>query len=391
LVKKSKSEQIMDAIPLNEDVPNVSLPEALTPFLDSHTESELQELLGVQVAKLENKVPAASLEEFAIAAVINEMRKEKKHAEFLKQPKKEATQFVGFIMGDGGTWDKIANMISAAQSYVKKHSIGEAIANGYINGDGAILDTRAKIFGKPNGNYGKPLKEKVTDASRTMYLIGRLGEDQTFKYGTITTNDAALCRGWSSASAHQYMPCTTFGIVKENTKDTFKLNASLAEDTTSVFKAINEDMDCGKIFMDVVTPQITEILNVERMYELTKEAWDRLMFVRGRVSWIARDRESYFHTIKMGIMDASGNELVVELPEQVSKDYGELSDIIVIGKPDRSDLKVVDESTGKATYEKGKGPVILKAVGVYVVKATPTDVFSAEGEGEVKNIEGWVS
>jgi hypothetical protein len=187
------------------------------------------------------------------------------------------------------------------------------------------------------------------------------------------------------------MPCTTFGIVKENTKDTFKLNASLAEDTTSVFKAINEDMDCGKIFMDVVTPQITEILNVERMYELTKEAWDRLMFVRGRVSWIARDRESYFHTIKMGIMDASGNELVVELPEQVSKDYGELSDIIVIGKPDRSDLKVVDESTGKATYEKGKGPVILKAVGVYVVKATPTDVFSAEGEGEVKNIEGWVS
>jgi hypothetical protein len=224
-----------------------------------------------------------------------------------------------------------------------------------------------------------------------MYLIGRLGEDQTFKYGTITTNDAALCRGWSSASAHQYMPCTTFGIVKENTKDTFKLNASLAEDTTSVFKAINEDMDCGKIFMDVVTPQITEILNVERMYELTKEAWDRLMFVRGRVSWIARDRESYFHTIKMGIMDASGNELVVELPEQVSKDYGELSDIIVIGKPDRSDLKVVDESTGKATYEKGKGPVILKAVGVYVVKATPTDVFSAEGEGEVKNIEGWVS
>jgi hypothetical protein len=158
-----------------------------------------------------------------------------------------------------------------------------------------------------------------------------------------------------------------------------------------VFKAINEDMDCGKIFMVVVTPQLIEITKVERMYELCKEAWDRLFFVRGRVSWIARDRESYFHTIKMGIMDAEGNELVVELPEQVSKDYGELSDIIVAGKPDRSDLKVVEEGTNRATYQKGKGPVILKAVGVYVIKATPTDVYSSDVQGEEQNIEGWVA
>ena len=366
----------------------VSLPPELVQFIDeAHTKEQLAELYQTETSKLTGKVVDAELSSFAVTAVVNEMRKEKKRSNFVRA---EADQVVGFIMGDSGTWDKIANMIAAAKAYIKKTSIAQAVQENYINGDGQVLDRRDKIFGKANEHYLEPLKENVSDCTRTLYLIGRIGEDATFKRGTIQTNDAPLCRAWGKAATHQFLPCTTFGIVKENTADNFKLNASKAEETTSVFKALNEEMDCGQIFIDVVTPQLTEITKVERMYELISEAWDRFLMVKGKVSWIARDRPSPFGAINMGIMDDSGNELVVSLPEQVSKDFGELSEVIVYGKPDRGDLKVVDESTGKAIYQKGKGEVMLKAVGVYVVKATPADVYSSDASNG-EDIEGWVA
>lgn len=364
-----------------------TLPKELQSFIDVHTEEELSAMLQEQTAKLSGKVIEAELNSFAITGVINELRKEKKRNDFT--PKAEATQVVGFIIGDAGTWDKIANMIAAAKSYIKKTSIGQAVQDNYINGDGQVLDRRDKIFGKVNPNHLLPLPEKVSDCSRTLYLIGRINGDETYKRGTIQTNDAPLCRAWGKAALHQFVPCSTFGIVKENSVDNFKLNSSQAEETTSVFKAINEEMDCGKIFMDVMTPQLTEISKVERMYELTKEAWDRFMVIKGKVAWIARDRPTYFGAIKMGLMDDSGNEIVVQLPEQVSKDFGELSEVIVYGKPDRGDLKVVDEATNKAVYQKGKGEVYLNAIGIFVVKATPTDVFSSDASSS-EDIEGWV-
>jgi len=348
-------------------------------------------MLGEQAAILENKVVATELEDFSITAVINEIRKAKKREEMkTNKPKVEASRVVGFIIGDSGHWDKIGSMIGQAKAYIKKHSIPEAINAGYINGDGAFLDTRQKLFGKPNPNYGVPLSGKEVDSTRTMYLCARIGDDETYKIGTIQTNDAAMCRGWGKASQHQFVPCATWGIVKELTATSFKLNASGAEETTSVFQAINDEMNVGEIFYSCVVGNLTEITKVETMYELIKEAWDRFLFVKGKVTWIGRDRPTPFGSIKMGIMDDEGNELVISLPEQVSKDFGELSEVIVYGKPDRSDLKVVGEDN-KATYLKGQGPVMLNAVGVYVVKATPSDVYSTDASGNEKDIEGWVT
>ena len=365
-----------------------SLPELLVPFVGQYSEEDLSTMLSTQVEKLTGKVIESEVMNFAISAVINEIRKEKKRSNFTV--KAEAEQVVGFIIGDGGTWDKIANMVAAAKAYIKKTSIAQAVQDNYINGDGQVLDRRQKIFGRQNEKYLTPLPEKISDCSRTLYLIARINGDEKYKRGTIQTNDASLCRAWGKAALHQFVPCSTFGIVKDNNDSTFKLNSSQAEETTSVFKALNEEMDTGKIFMDVMGPQITEITKVERMYELTKEAWDRFIVVKGKVAWIARDRPSPFGAIKMAIMDDSGNELIVSLPDQVNKDFGELSEVVVYGKPDRGDLKVVDESTNKATYQKGKGDVFVNAVGVYVLKATPTDVFSSDVSGEA-DIEGWVN
>jgi hypothetical protein len=90
-------------------------------------------------------------------------------------------------------------------------------------------------------------------------------------------------------------------------------------------------------------------------------------------------------------MDDDGNEIVVSIPEYIGKDFGELSKVIVIAKPDRGDLKVVDDETKKTTWEKGKGDVYLQALGIYVVERTPEDVYSADALGDTKEIEGWIS
>ena len=63
---------------------------------------------------------------------------------------------------------------------------------------------------------------------------------------------------------------------------------------------------------ECVADKLTEITKVETMYELIKEAWDRFLYVKGKVTWIGRDRPTPFGSIKMGIMDDEGNELIIQ-------------------------------------------------------------------------------
>jgi len=393
---KSKSEEILKEVEAEqptiaaqiETPAPVVVPEELTSYLDRYSAEELVIMFNDQIGKLTGKVPESGLKGFAISGVKNEIRKDVKRAAFV--PKAEASPVIGFIVADTGLWDKIGNMIAAAQAYVKKTSIAIAVRDQYINGDGQVLDRRKKIFGRDNNDYLKPLKEKVVDSSRTLGLIARIGDGTDYKYGTIQTNDGPLARGWSKVRF--FTPCQTFGIVKDNPKEGFfKLNSSQAEETTSIFKAVKEDIDVNAIFHQVIDPQLTAITAVERTYELIKEAYDRTLFVQGTVAWIARDRPNNWGAIRMGLMDDDGNEIVVSIPEYIGKDFGELSKVIVIAKPDRGDLKVVDDETKKTTWEKGKGDVYLQALGIYVVERTPEDVYSADALGDTKEIEGWIS
>ena len=386
-MKEVEAEQPTIAAQIETPAP-VVVPEELTSYLDRYSAEELVTMFNDQIGKLTGKVPESGLKGFAISGVKNEIRKDVKRAAFV--PKAEASPVIGFIVADTGLWDKIGNMIAAAQAYVKKTSIAIAVRDQYINGDGQVLDRRKKIFGRDNNDYLKPLKEKVVDSSRTLGLIARIGDGTDYKYGTIQTNDGPLARGWSKVRF--FTPCQTFGIVKDNPKEGFfKLNSSQAEETTSIFKAVKEDIDVNAIFHQVIDPQLTAITAVERTYELIKEAYDRTLFVQGTVAWIARDRPNNWGAIRMGLMDDDGNEMVVSIPEYIGKDFGELSKVIVIAKPDRGDLKVVDDETKKTTWEKGKGDVYLQALGIYVVERTPEDVYSADALGDTKEIEGWIS
>ena len=363
---------------------------------------ELVEEYQKQYQDLSQKGVSANLEKLAYNGVLNLVRKKTKpKVDFV--PKAKADQVVGFVIGDSGVFDKVLMMVNKAKSYSNKYGIAAAQKAKLINANSEPIDTRDEVFGKPNDDKGKPLGKRDAqgnfvynhERSRTLDMIAKLPNEENFKLGTIQTNDNQLALGWGKIKF--FALASVFGIVKE-TDEPFALNSSSAEDTRSIFHAVHEDIDIDAIFMQVVGPKLTEIGELPQAYELLpknpqgKPQWNHRFYVRGTVSWIARDRRSPIGTINMGFWNPeTGAEVVVQIPEQLSADFGENSEIIVIGKLSKGDLRVEGEG-GKAEYVKGEGPVRIDALGFYKIKGmtTPAESSSPEALEEEAAIDGWM-
>ena len=397
LVKKKSS--VSENKPLKR---NVGMPSELYALMnagnlgESFKQDELEEMYTEACVELETRGVKENISTLALNGVRNKLRKLTKKKDF--EPKAKAVGIVGFLIGDGGLWDKIAQMRAAAKRCADKNGIQAALDAGLINKDNMVLDTRKTIFGKENTNYGQTIDKEVKgkivtieDATRTLHLIARINGNKQYKYGTIQTNSKALAIGWGKVKF--FAPCQTFGIVKEDPEGSnfFKLNSSQAEDTLSIFKAVKEDMDVEKIFLDVITPELTEISGVEKFHESYKDVYGAIIFVKGMVAWINRDRPSPFGDIKMGLMDEDGHMVTVSIPENIASEFGEQSVVIAYGRTKRQDLRQ-DGEDGKTTWLKGQGEVAIQAVGVYGIKGlvTPTDLNRPEALNDEKEIEGWI-
>ena len=176
------------------------------------------------------------------------------------------------------------------------------------------------------------------------------------------------------------------------------MNSSNAEDTRSIFHAVHDEVDIDEVFMRVVTPKLTEIGEIPNEFELLpknpkgKPLWNHRFYVRGTVSWIGRDRRSPIGTINMGLWNPeTGAEIVVQIPEHLAADFGENSEIIVIGKLEKGDLRTEGDD-GKAQYIKGEGAVRINALGFYKIKGmtTPAESSTPEGLAEEAEIDGWL-
>jgi hypothetical protein len=326
-------------------------------------------------------IAEADLEHFAVNAVMNELRKQVRREEFV--PKAKAVAITGFIIGDSGIWDKADTIRNEAKRYVEKYGLEAARDAGYITGDNQVIDRREKIYGRENPNVGKPLDEKLKLRSRTLHLIAKKNGDKVYKYSTLQTNDNTLALGWNKILFERM--AQTFGILKEDTKTEMMFNSSQAEDTQTIFKAINDETDVAKLYMEIVSPMLTKIDNVEKQHELTKDAWDRHIFVRGIVTWIGRDRPSPWGSIMMGLMDSeSGAEVRISVPAHLAINFGELSEIIVLGKTRRTKQK--NQDTGKQE----DADVAIDALGMHILKATPATVSRPETLDEEVQINGWL-
>jgi len=368
------------------------------------------ELKRLQDLAARNKVPVEEVMErfkeakktisndrLAVTSVMNSYRREKS---FQLVGKKGNIQVLyGFIVGDLGLFDRAEMIRNQVKSYIRKEGIEAAREAQLIDGDNRILDQRAQIYGRENPNYLEVLPPELHLRSRTLLMIARKNGDKTFKLGSIHTEDNRLARAWDKVKF--YTPCQVPINLKEEIEDRktkegkvvifgdFKANSSSAQETTSIFKAIKEDWDVDKILMETVEKQITPIEKIEEVHNATKDVWDRRIIIRGAVTWVSIDRPTPFGSIWMQVMDPDNEENVVRcmIPEHLSIDFGEGSEIIIFGKTKVS--KYRDRDSGELV----EGDVIVDVHGIYPIPglSTSREASIPETLEDETEIEGWIS
>ena len=377
-------------------------PEEITNLINSNAELDIKKMYHDAFDELVAQKASGDLEKLATNKVKTQVRKATRKAEF-KASNDNSNKGIpevraGFIIGDVGMFDKIIPMINKARKYVTVHGLEAAKEAQIISRDEVdqtkftqVLDTRETMFGKPNEQFGKPLGLNQHERSRTVWMIAKANGTSDYKFGTLQTNDNVLALGWGKLK--YFKPCQVPMIVKEDGVEEFKANSSTAADTKSIFKALNEsEIDVDAVFDQVITPQLTEVKDIERTHELTKDAWSRHIFVKGIVDYIS-DRPTPIGTIRMRLMSEDCNyEIWVEVPSHVPIEFGQSSTVVVIGKTERGSLKDEDDE-GKTVWKKGQGEVQVKAYGFYCVpnECTPKSSGTTEMLGEEEPIDGWVS
>ena len=368
------------------------------------------ELKRLQDLATRNKVPVKEVMErfkeakktisndrLAVTSVMNSYRREKSFQ--LVRKKGNIQVLYGFIVGDLGLFDRAEMIRNQVKSYIRKEGIEAAREAQLIDGDNRILDQRAQIYGRENPNYLEVLPPELHLRSRTLLMIARKNGDKTFKLGSIHTEDNRLARAWDKVKF--YTPCQVPINLKEEIEDRktkegkvvifgdFKANSSSAQETTSIFKAVKEDWDVDKILMETVEKQITPIEKIEEVHNATKDVWDRRIIIRGAVTWVSIDRPTPFGSIWMQVMDPDNEENVVRcmIPEHLSIDFGEGSEIIIFGKTKVS--KYRDRDSGELV----EGDVIVDVHGIYPIPglSTSREASIPETLEDETEIEGWIS
>jgi len=368
------------------------------------------ELKRLQDLAARNKVPVEEVMErfkeakktisndrLAVTNVMNSYRREKSFQ--LVRKKGNIQVLYGFIVGDLGLFDRAEMIRNQVKSYIRKEGIEAAREAQLIDGDNRILDQRAQIYGRENPNYLEVLPPELHLRSRTLLMIARKNGDKAFKLGSIHTEDNRLARAWDKVKF--YTPCQVPINLKEEIEDRktkegkvvifgdFKANSSSAQETTSIFKAVKEDWDVDKILMETVEKQITPIEKIEEVHNATKDVWDRRIIIRGAVTWVSIDRPTPFGSIWMQVMDPDNEENVVRcmIPEHLSIDFGEGSEIIIFGKTKVS--KYRDRDSGELV----EGDVIVDVHGIYPIPglSTSREASIPETLEDETEIEGWIS
>jgi hypothetical protein len=320
----------------------------------------------------------------AVNALMNKYRKQVQFQKVMST-KQKAEQIVGFLIGDMGLIDKAEQIRQKAKRYIEEHGVEAAIEEQLVNQAGQILDTREQIYGRPNPKYLEPLDPNLHIRSRTLLgFFKKANTEEPFKFTTIHTEDNILAKAWSNVKF--YIPCTTYGIIKEDNKDEMKVNSSTAENTKTVFRPVKEDIDVDKIVMNYAENHLTKMSEIEQYHEHVKEAWDRRVLIRGIVSWINIDKPTTYGSIWMGLMDPEDETVSVRclIPDHLTIDFAEASEVLVFGRTRR--YKSRDENG-----ELVDADVIVDVQAIYplVGLTIPRETTNKQQEEEPE-ISGWV-
>jgi len=315
----------------------------------------------------------------AVNTLFNRYRRKVKKQTFKSKQKAEVV--TGFVWGETGLIDKAQNMRGKAKRFIKKNGKQAAVDAQLINGEGKFLDQRQKIYGRENPNYLEPMPDNLKIRRRTLFGIFKKNGD-AFKYGSIHTENNKLAGGWRKVK--RFTPCSTYVLIKEDTSE-LRMNASMAEGTTTVFKKIDEPWDIMEIIEATVGNRYTPISQVEEHFEAYKDAWDRKIFLRGMIGWLNLDRVDMFGRHSGLLCDPDDPETGVrlEIPAHIAIEWGEGSEVLILGKTRRN--KYYSEE-GELT----DGDVVITVQGIYPIPGMTTPVESAPDVQSDEDIDGWL-
>jgi hypothetical protein len=365
------------------------LTKVTTERLELLSKSNTVSLQEVTAKFIEHRTKDSLDERTALLATINDYRRTKQFQSFAKNRKqKEVSTLYGFIVGTRGIWDKAETIRRKAKSIIDKQGMQAAQEQGFIDGENHILDTRDKIYGRPNADYGKPLPEGLHVLDLMLYGYFRHNGDKLYKWGTIQTSNNALARGWDKdiiQKARWFSPCQVSAIIDFEDKTDITLRATTMKESPSVFKGLSEKLDI-KAIIDKST-KFTPLKDVEHTYEMVKGAWDRFVAVKGVVTNMNLDRPDALGRVTVSIMNPENEDETLRIrvnPTLTEIDFGELSEIYVFGKPERSMYR--DRETGKLE----DGDVVVDAFGIYPVTKTPKASSLGESTSDDDVVSGWL-
>jgi len=327
-------------------------------------------------------------------AMMNKYRSVKERRPGKDRSKYKLGVFVGFKIGDTGMQDAAQKMRDWAEFVTNNQGLEEAIKQGLITvseGQTVILDSRAKVFGRVNKQYGLPLDPKLRLRSRNIIMLAREASGKKLEYTRLQTNDNKLAQAWSQLPADRLV--TFPARIQKHDNSGYLLSSSSDEKNKTIFKEVKEPIDFDAEFEKTLGQDVIPIEDLIAYHDATTKSWERYVVLKGVVSYIGLDNETY-RGIPCSLIDPESgyeaeNQVRFYMPDHIRINFGQYSTVYVLGK-----IKPVTEQDPADPDKKKKitVDVSVDTWGVRPIKglATPARSSLIEEDEDVTQIEGFV-
>ncbi|MHC4748418.1 MAG: hypothetical protein ACYTFW_00955 [Planctomycetota bacterium] len=334
------------------------------------------------------------IDSVAVNAVMNRHRKLKPFVSSRSSAK--ISNFVGFKVGSAGIRDRAEEMRSWADGVIRRLGKQKALAQNLItmiNGEVVYLDTRDKVFGRENKNRGEPLDPDLKILSHDLFMMCKTAEDTNHRLARLQTSNNRLAVAWASLPSMR--PVSFPAIEKERNPATLMLSGSMAEETRTVFKAINVDWKPYDIFAKFAENVVVPVGRIKRHFLSTMGDWNRWIITQGLVTDIRFNNNLPWRGTPATIADPEKgsdpkHQCNFYIPDHVDISVGALSEAYLIGFT-KGRFVTTDEVDAEGNPIRILQEVSIDAWGLHGIEGrTVMDVEDIFGKREEEVIEGFI-
>ena len=303
------------------------------------------------------------------------------------QPSGDIVELEGVLLGAGEFRDKAEEMRKKVKRVLEDPNGGKGSALSMnpplVDVTGRVLDTREKLFGKPNEGFGKPLDPDLKLLE--MGIIGAFrekGTDNPFTYTRFQTSNNNLAEAWAKIEfpKQAFRHCTTYGKIRVDDFG-FLIYGLTGKDRPTTFRSCDESFDVNEAVEQALSQFTHPVADAYEAYkfwlpklstgkpDMTSKYvdWNAIVAFRGLITDINFDNLNNPKMAWKGIpakmwdMEDVACSIDIALPASYrDSGFGDYTVGIVYGKPDEVWIK----GTG-TKYDTRSGRAEVRAMGFY--------------------------